>query len=125
MKIETIKKLDGVAKACVDNLKAEVLYGMTTPESVASIRAKTKNPTAIEVVKAMLRDDMKRARQVGASSNILYRTVLNASKSSEQFNYLANAIDSRMKRRAWADERFEAVYRGLFRIARRTKRAAE
>ena len=90
MKPETIKKLDGIAKACVAGLEAEIAYGLTTPEMVREVRSRTKNPTRLEVIKAMIRADLKKARACGAGFSGMSRAVSNAMKSSEQANYLAN-----------------------------------
>ena len=123
MKIETIKKLDNIAKACVSGLEAEIAYGFTTPESVREVQSKTKNPTRIEVIKAMIRADLKKAGTVDRGASPFYATVMNAMKSAEQSNYLANAIDARIKRRAWSDRSFDEVYRSLFGVRPRARSA--
>ena len=120
MKKETIKKLDDIAKACVAGLETEIACGLATPEQVREVQAKTKNPTRLEVIKAMIRADLKRAGAASARTPI-FATVSNAMKSSEQFNYLANAIDARIKRRAWADKSFDAMYRKLFGVRPRAR----
>jgi len=122
MKLETIRKLDGIAKACVAGLEAEAAHGLTTPGMVREIRSKTKNPTRLEVIKAMLRADLKKAREAGAGGCSLAAALASAMKSSEQSNYLANAIDARVKRRAWTDASFDAVYRSLFGVGPRARR---
>ena len=122
MKKETIKKLDDIAKACVAGLETEIACGLVTPEQVREVQAKTKNPTRLEVIKAMIRVDLKRAGAAPASARMpIFATVSNAMKSAEQFNYLANAIDARIKRRAWADKSFDATYRKLFGVRPRAR----
>ena len=121
MKLETIKKLDGIAKACVAGLETEAAYGLTTPEKVREVQSKTKNPTRLEVIKAMIRADLKKARGLGVGSAFA-RDLAGVMKSSEQSNYLANAIDARIKRRAWFDVSFDAVYRSLFGVSPRARR---
>lgn len=124
MKIETMRKLDDVAKACVAGLETEITYGLTTPEKVREVQVRTKNPTRLEIIKAMIRADLKK---VGAMDKAVrapfFATVSNAMKSSEQSNYLANAIDARIKRRAWTDKSFDAVYRKLFGVRPRARSA--
>lgn len=123
MKKETMKKLDDVAKACVAGLETEISYGLITPEQVREVQARTKNPTRLEVIKAMIRTDLKRAGAAPTSERTpFFATVSNAMKSSEQSNYLANAIDARIKRRAWSDKSFDATYRELFGVRPRTVR---
>lgn len=123
MKKETMKKLDDVAKACVAGLETEISYGLITPEQVREVQARTKNPTRLEVIKAMIRVDLKRAGTAPAAVRTpFFATVLNAMKSSEQSNYLANAIDARIKRRAWSDKSFDATYRELFGVRPRAVR---
>jgi len=123
MKIETMRKLDEVAKLAVSNLEFEVACGLTTPEMVRAVQARTKNPTRIEVVKAMIRADLKKARKAGADGTPTFAVISNAMKSAEQSNYLANAIDARIKRRAWSDMSFDKVYRGLFGVRPRARPA--
>lgn len=120
MKTETIRKLDDVAKACVAGLETEIAYGLTTPEKVREVQSKTKNPTRLEVIKAMIRADLKKA---GGARTPFFKTVSNAMKSAEQSNYLANAIDARIKRRAWTDRSFDAAYRELFGVRPRARSA--
>ena len=123
MKKETMKKLDDVAKACVAGLETEIAYGLVTPEQVREVQARTKNPTRLEVIKAMIRTDLKRAGAATAGARTpFFATVSNAMKSSEQSNYLANAIDARIKRRAWSDKSFDATYRELFGVRPRAVR---
>ena len=123
MKKETMKKLDDVAKACVAGLETEISYGLVTPEQVREVQARTKNPTRLEVIKAMIRTDLKRAGTAPAAARTpFFTTVLNVMKSSEQSNYLANAIDARIKRRAWSDKSFDATYRELFGVRPRAVR---
>ena len=125
MKIETMRKLDDVAKACVAGLETEIACGLTTPENVREVQSRTKNPTRLEVIKAMIRADLKKASvMTGAACMPFFTTVSNAMKSTEQSNYLANAIDARIKRRAWTNKSFDAAYRKLFGVrphARSTK----
>ena len=123
MKKETMKKLDDVAKACVTGLETEIACGFVTPEQVREVQARTKNPTRLEVIKAMIRVDLKRAGAAPATARTpLFATISNAMKSSEQSNYLANAIDARIKRRAWSDKSFDATYRELFGVRPRAVR---
>lgn len=123
MKKETMKKLDDVAKACVAGLETEIAYSLVTPEQVREVQARTKNPTRLEVIKAMIRTDLKRAGAAPAAARApFFATVSNAMKSSEQSNYLANAIDARIKRRAWSDKSFDATYRELFGVRPRARR---
>ena len=123
MKKETMKKLDDVAKACVAGLETEIAHGLVAPEQVREVQARTKNPTRLEVIKAMIRTDLKRAGAATAGARTpFFATVLNAMKSSEQSNYLANAIDARIKRRAWSDKSFDATYRELFGVRPRAVR---
>ena len=122
MKKETMKKLDDVAKACVAGLETEIACGFVTPEQVREVQARTKNPTRLEVIKAMIRTDLKRAGAAAAARTPFFATVSNAMKSSEQSNYLANAIDARIKRRAWSDKSFDATYRELFGVRPRAVR---
>ena len=123
MKLETMQKLDDVAKACVAGLETEIACGLTTPEKVREVQSRTKNPTRLEVIKAMIRADLKKACAVaGAARTPFFATVSNAMKSAEQFNYLANAIDARIKRRAWSDKSFDATYRELFGVRPRAVR---
>ena len=124
MKLETMPKLDDVAKACVAGLETEIACGLTTPENVREVQSRTKNPTRLEVIKAMIRADLKKACAVaGAARTPFFATVSNAMKSAEQSNYLANAIDARIKRRAWADRSFDAAYRELFGVRPRARSA--
>ena len=124
MKKETMKKLDDVAKACVAGLETEIACGLTTPENVREVQSRTKNPTRLEVIKAMIRADLKKAgAAAGAARTPFFATVSNAMKSAEQSNYLANAIDARIKRRAWADRSFDAAYRELFGVRPRARSA--
>lgn len=111
MKIKTVQKLENIAKACVAGLVHEVRCGLTTPDMVRDIQEKTKNPTRLEVIKAMIRADLKKS---SGSVSPLWKEIANAMKSSEQANYLANAIDARIKRRAWSDRSFDGIYRRLF-----------
>lgn len=120
MKTETMRKLDDVARACVAGLEAEIACGLTTPEMVREVQARTKNPTRLEVIKAMIRADLKKA---GVAYTPFFATVSNAMKSAEQSNYLANAIDARIKRRAWTDRSFDATYRELFGVRPRARSA--
>ena len=126
MKLETMQKLDDIAKACVTGLETEIACGLTTPEKVREVQSRTKNPTRLEVIKAMIRADLKKAGVApGAAHTPFFTTVLNAMKSTEQSNYLANAIDARIKRRAWTNRSFDAMYRKLFGVrprARSTKK---
>lgn len=122
MKIETMRKLDDVAKACVAGLESEIAYGLTTPEKVREVQSRTKNPTRLEIIKAIIRADLKKAGVVaGATRTPFFTTVSNAMKSAEQSNYLANAIDARIKRRAWTDRSFDATYRELFGVRPRAR----
>ena len=68
MKKETMKKLDDVAKACVAGLETEIACGFVTPEQVREAQARTKNPTRLEVIKAMIRTDLKRAGAAPAAA---------------------------------------------------------
>lgn len=120
MKIATMRKLDDVAKACVAGLESEIAYGLTTPEKVREVQSRTKNPTRLEIIKTMIRSDLKK---VGAARTQFFATVSNAMKSAEQSNYLANAIDARIKRRAWTDRSFDATYRELFGVRPRARSA--
>lgn len=113
MTYKTIKKLDAIAKAGVANMDAEIAVGYLTPESVKAAAAATKNPTRIEVIKTMIRRDLREARKAGFDGQ-LHRDLGNVVKSAEQFNYLANAIDALTKRRAWSDPSFRSVYESLF-----------
>ena len=117
-----MKKLDDVAKACVAGLETEIARGFVTPEQVREVQARTKNPTRREVIKAMIRTDLKRVGAAAAARTPFFATVSNAMKSSEQSNYLANAIDARIKRRAWSDKSFDATYRELFGVRPRAVR---
>lgn len=124
MKTETMRKLDDVAKACVAGLEKEIAYGLTTPENVREVQSRTKNPTRLEIIKAMIRADLKKAGVVaGGARTSFFATVSNAMKSAEQSNYLANAIDARIKRRAWSDRSFDATYRELFGVRPRARSA--
>ena len=124
MKLETMQKLDDVAKACVAGLETEIACGLTTPEKVREVQSRTKNPTRLEIIKAMIRADLKKAGVVaGAAHTPFFKTVLNAMKSAEQSNYLANAIDARIKRHAWTNRSFDAVYRKLFGVRPRARSA--
>lgn len=122
MKAETVKKLDAIARLCVAGLESEVRCGLTTPAAVRDVQSKTRNPTRIEVIKSMIRSDLRKASALGAGGSPTARALANAMKSSEHANYLANAIDARIKRRAWGDRAFDAVYRALFGV--RPRRAA-
>lgn len=122
MKIETMRKLDGVAKACVAGLETEIAYGLVTPEKVREVQSRTKNPTRLEIIKAMIRADLKKAGVVaGAAHTPFFATISNAMKSTEQSNYLANAIDARIKRHAWTDRSFDTTYRELFGVRPRAR----
>ena len=124
MKLETMQKLDDIAKACVTGLETEIACGLTTPEKVREVQSRTKNPTRLEIIKAMIRADLKKAGVVaGAAHTPFFTTVLNAMKSSEQSNYLANAIDARIQRRAWTNRSFDAMYRKLFGVRPRARSA--
>lgn len=124
MKIETMRKLDGIAKACVAGLETEIAYGLTTPEKVREVQSRTKNPTRLEIIKAMIRADLKKAgTMAGAVRTSFFATISNAMKSTEQSNYLANAIDARIKRRAWTDRSFDVTYRKLFGVRQRARSA--
>ena len=123
MKTETMRKLDDAAKACVAGLETEIACGLTTPEKVREVQSRTKNPTRLEVIKAMIRADLKKAGAAGAARAPFFATVSNAMKSAEQSNYLANAIDARIKRRAWTDRSFDTAYRELFGVRPRARSA--
>ena len=69
MKIETMRKLDDVAKACVAGLEIEIACGLTTPENVREVQSRTKNPTRLEVIKAMIRADLKKAGAAAVGFN--------------------------------------------------------
>ena len=87
MKLETMQKLDDVAKACVAGLEKEIACGLTTPEKVREVQSRTKNPTRLEIIKAMIRADLKKAGVVsGAAHTPFFKTVLNAMKRAEQSN---------------------------------------
>lgn len=117
-----MRKLDDVAKACVAGLETEIACGLTTPEKVREVQSRTKNPTRLEIIKAMIRADLKKAGVVaGATCTPFFATVSNAMKSTEQSNYLANAIDVRIKRRAWTDRSFDMTYRELFGVRPRVR----
>lgn len=122
MTYKTIRKLDAIAKAGVANMDAEIAAGYLTPESVKAAEAATKNPTRIEVIKTMVRRDLREARKAFGGGTPLARDLSNVMKSAEQFNYLANAIDALMKRRAWSDPSFRPVYERLFgvKVGRKT-----
>lgn len=110
-----MRKLDDIAKSCVAGLETEIAYGLVTPEKVREMQSRTKNPTRLEIIKAMIRADLKKAGVVaGTARTPFFTTVSNAMKSTEQSNYLANAIDARIKRRAWTDRSFDTIYRELF-----------
>lgn len=124
MKLETMQKLDDIAKACVTGLETEIACGLITPEKVREVQSRTKNPTRLEIIKAMIRANLKKAGVVsGAAHTPFFTTVLNAMKSAEQSNYLANAIDARIKRRAWTDKSFDTMYRKLFGVRPRARSA--
>lgn len=119
MKRSTIEKLDGIAKFAVRSLIAEARLGLTTPEKVNSVRSTVKYPTQIELIKSMIRCDIKKAKSFGNNNHPIIRDFVNITKSTEQFNYLANAIDFKLKRTAWQDENFEKVYRKIFSVKRK------
>lgn len=119
MKRSTIEKLDGIAKFAVRSLIAEARLGLTTPEKVNSVRSTVKYPTQLELIKSMIRCDIKKAKSFGNNNHPIIRDFVNITKSTEQFNYLANAIDFKLKRTAWQDENFEKIYRKIFNVRRR------
>ena len=97
---------------------AEARLGLTTAEKVNSVRSTVKYPTQLELIKSMIRHDIKKAKSFNRNHPII-RDFVNITKSTEQFNYLANAIDFKLKRMAWQDENFEKVYRKIFNVKRR------
>lgn len=115
MRQKTVEILDALAAAAVENIRAEAALGFTSPALVEAARAGTKNPTAAEVVKTMIRSDVKSARALlGEDSETpLVRFMTNVMKTTEQFNYLANSIDARLKRRAKQDETVRSLYEAL------------
>ena len=92
MKKETMKKLDDVAKACVTGLETEIACGFVTPEQVREVQARTKNPTRLEVIKAMIRVDLKRA---GAAPARLRSTLIMALMTSSLVGFFVRACTSR------------------------------
>lgn len=121
MKQTTRHMLDMIAEAAVDGLKAEAGLGLATPEAVAAAKARSRNPTPAGVVKTMIRSDVNAVRAMlgeGAETPLL-RTMTNVMKTKEQFDYLAEGIDARMKKRAAEDEVFGAIYKVLFKPAKK------
>ena len=118
MKRSTIEKLDNIAKSAVRGLIAEARLGLTTTEKVNSVRSTVKYPTPLELIKSMIRSDIKKAKSFGCNNPAIY-DLINITKSTEQFNYLANAIDFKLKRMAWQNENFEKVYRKIFNVKRK------
>lgn len=116
MKISTIKKLDDIAVSAVKGFDTEVKFGVTTRAQIDAVRKSCKHPTEIEVVKSMIRRDLKNMKSQfpGCADNALFKTLSNVMKTSEQANYLANSIVSKLKRRAWTDDGFEKIYREMF-----------
>ena len=119
MKRSTIEKLDGIAKFAVRSLIAEARLGLTTPDKVNSVRSTVKYPTQLELIKSMIRCDIKKAKSFGNNNHPIIRDLVNITKSTEQFNYLANTIDFKLKRTAWQDENFKKIYRKIFNVRRR------
>ena len=115
MRQKTVETLDALAAAAVENLRAEAALGFTSPALVEAARARTKNPTAAEVVKTMIRSDVKSARALldEDAETPLVHFMTNVMKTTEQFNYLANSIDARLKRRAKNDETVRSLYAAM------------
>jgi phosphopantothenate synthetase len=110
MKNSTIENLNKIANMCVAGLESEIAIGLTTKKDIMNVVSRTKYPTEIEIVKNMVRSDIKTIEKVGSSNTGLVKTIRNIMKTTEQFNYLANAISSKIKRRMRVNDRIKSVY---------------
>jgi hypothetical protein len=110
MKNSTIENLNNIANMCVAGLEAEIAVGMTTKKDIMDVVSRTKYPTEIEIVKNMVRSDIKKIEKVSSSNTSLVRSIKNIMKTTEQFNYLANTISSKIKRRMRVNDQIKSVY---------------
>lgn len=110
MKNSTIENLNNIANMCVAGLEAEIAVGMTTKKDIMDVVSHTKYPTEIEIVKNMIRSDIKKIEKVSSSNTGLMKTIRNIMKTTEQFNYLANTISAKIKRRMRTNDRIKSVY---------------
>jgi uncharacterized protein (UPF0335 family) len=110
MKNSTIENLNNIANMCVAGLEFEIATGMATKKDIMDVVSRTKYPTEIEIVKNMVRSDIKKIEKVSSSNTGLIRSIKNIMKTTEQFNYLANAISSKIKRRMRTNDRIKSVY---------------
>jgi uncharacterized protein (UPF0335 family) len=110
MKNSTIENLNKIANMCVAGLETEIVVGMTTKKDIMDVVSRTKYPTEIEIVKNMVRSDIKKIEKVSSSNTSLVRSIKNIMKTTEQFNYLANAISAKIKRRMRTNDRIKSVY---------------
>ena len=116
MKFSTINKLDNIANMSVDGLITEYRLGITQVSDVKKLSQSGRYPTQIELIKGMIKSDIKKANASGIVDTGLMHDLINITKSTEQFNYLANAIDAKMKKLMWKDEKFASIYRSMFEI---------
>jgi len=119
MNRKTLKKLNNLADLAVKNVQPEMALGYLTAEAVETARKNTRYPTDIEVIKTMIRNDVKTVKKISGADAPVVKIVSGIMKSSEQFNYLANAINAKMKRKAWSDRDFRSVYESMFGKIRR------
>ena len=110
MKNSTIENLNKIANMCVAGLETEIAVGMTTKKDIMDVVSRTKYPTEIEIIKNMVRSDIKKIEKVGSSNIGLMKSIRNIMKTTEQFNYLANTISAKIKRRMRANDRIKSVY---------------
>jgi hypothetical protein len=113
MKNSTIENLNRIANMCVAGLESEIAVGMTTKKDIMDVVSRTKYPTEIEIVKNMVRFDIKKLEQIeniGSHNAEIVRTIKNIMKTTEQFNYLANAISAKIRRRIRTNDRIKSVY---------------
>lgn len=110
MKNSTIENLNKIANICVAGLESEIAIGLTTKKDIMDVVSRTKYPTEIEIIKNMVRSDIKSIEKVGSSNTGLMKTIRNIMKTTEQFNYLANTISAKIKRRMRTNDRIKSVY---------------
>lgn len=96
MNYRTITRLNTVTKVLADAFVMDAEYGHTTYGQVASLKARVKYPTPVEVVKAMIRKDMSQIDTafllLGINANIK-----NILKTPRQLDYVASGVVESLK----------------------------
>ena len=96
MKNTTTTRLNTVAKCLTDAFMSDLTNGFTPESDFTALRAKTKYPTELELIKGMLLKDKRQViNGVYARTNIDMRNVY---KTRAQLAYVCNELSTRLRR---------------------------